>query len=667
MVRISYSDTTLEYRDMSSVRKAVREILNCKKIPESIDITACAGLYSPEDFVFTSEDCSDKCMVSIIGEEGAVINGGITVEKCNWKKPDAEMYSRFDLSAADYIRMIDLFELGLDKSDWGAMQAIGAYNTANLYDSSKPGKRCDCYCGGKRMTSARYPDEGFLKISAVMDVGDVGEFPEQNYFAGWGNRRNQRGGTYVIDRTVNARMKKWKEPEKAWMFGYFYHDWADSSTPLKKVDTENRLVYPEYVSRYGCRAGANYYFYNIPEELDREGEWYLDRENGKLYFYPYKDAEVLDFCCDDRPLVSFEKTENMTFEGFTLKCTMENAVICSGNNMILKNLKICSIGGNAITVNGKDNLIAGCEIAHTGRGGITVCGGDRNTLTHGGNRVTNNYIHDISEIYLTYQSGISLTGVGNIADHNEICRSPHMAVGYSGNEHIIEYNYIHDVVLQSSDAGAIYSGYDWTAHGTVIRYNILEHIGAGDFRPDGIYWDDGLSGQTACCNILIDVRKNGFLAGGGRENVIENNVLINCATPISYDDRNRDGFVNDGWARSAVNNPRAGHWKILKNVPYESDIWKAKYPRLADIITDFEKYDNPDFPCNPSYSSVKNNVIIDEQERGPWYAQSVPKYSTVENNNIYKSISDSGFDINTGKFDNHIYKDIPVSKIGRNR
>ncbi len=667
MVKITDGSRSYIAADISEARETVRAVLKGNDVPRQLNVYVPSGIYSPADFRFTGDDCSEKCNVSFIGEGGAVIHGGISIDKSKWKQPNGDMYSRFKNEIADRIYMADLTELGLSFSDWGEMQPIGSYETSANYDSKKPGSRCECYCADRRMTVARYPDEGFLKISAVMDVGDVAEFPEQNYFAGWGNRRNQRGGTYVIDRDTNARIKGWRDPEKAWMFGYFYHDWADSSTPVKKADTDNRLVYPEYVSRYGCKAGANYYFYNVPEELDREGEWYLDREGGKLYFYPCEGADVLDFCCGSEPLVSFENTANMSFEGFTLKCTMGDALICSGNDMTIKGITVSCIGGNAIYVSGYGNTVADCEIMHTGRGGISVNGGERDTLTAGRNRVTNNYIHDISEVYLTYQSGISLGGVGNIADHNEICGSPHMAVGYHGNEHIIEYNYIHDVVLQSSDAGAIYAGYDWAANGTVIRYNILERIGTGNFRPDGIYWDDGLSGQTAYGNVLIDVRKNGFLAGGGRENKIENNVIINCGTPISYDDRNRDGFVNDGWARAAVKNPNSGHWAILKKSPYRTEIWKERYPLLARVTTDFAKYDDPDFPCNPSYSSVKNNVIIDSQGRHPWYAQSVLRYADVENNPEYKTAEEAGYDISTGHFADNAFSDIPVKEIGRKK
>jgi len=34
-----------------------------------------------------------------------------------------------------------------------------------------------------------------------------------------------------------------------------------------------------------------YYFFNVFEELDTVGEWYIDKENSVLYFIPPEDFE----------------------------------------------------------------------------------------------------------------------------------------------------------------------------------------------------------------------------------------------------------------------------------------------------------------------------------------------------------------------------------------
>ncbi|MGN1408939.1 MAG: right-handed parallel beta-helix repeat-containing protein, partial [Eubacteriales bacterium] len=415
-------------------------------------------------------------------------------------------------------------------------------------------------------------------------------------------------------------------------------------------------------------SGAQYYFYNVLEELDSPGEYYLDRDSGVLYIYPHGKDSVFDISIETSPLISLSGAEHMTLSGFTLTCTRETAVTVRGNDNRIDGLLIKNVANHGITAEGLRNTVENCEITRTGRGGIYLSGGDRTSLTPGENRAVNNFIHDFSEVYQTYQSGVNLSGVGNICAHNEISGSPHMAIGYSGNEHLIEYNSIHDVVLHSSDAGAIYSGFDWAAHGTVIRYNLLRDIGAGDFFPDGIYWDDGLSGQTAYGNILINVRKYAFLIGGGRDNVVRDNIIIGeSREPILYDDRNRDGFVNGGWAHQACDTQDAKHWKNLECVPYRSELWAKKYPTLARIITDFSRFNDPDFPINPANCKVENNVIINRDARFGWMAQSVYDYSEIGENYTYHSCEEAGLDPVTFRFipERDGFRDLSADEIGR--
>lgn len=614
---------------------------------DCVTVEIASGSYFTTGLTFDARDNGTVYHAA----EGAVLTGGITVPYGETEIPDASVLGRLSRLAAAKVRMIDLKKHGVDPQSYRLLYPIGAYSTASKYDDGAVGDNIEVFASDKRMTLARYPNEGYLKIDQVKDVGDVAEFPPQNYWKDWETRRNHNGGTYIVDRNTNERMKTWKHPETAWIFGYLYWDWADSSSPLAKIDTDNRAISPRYVSRYACRSGALYYFYNILEELDAPGEWYLDRENGLLYVYPESTDDVYAVSLTPKPLISFAGAADVTISGLTLLCTRTDAISGSGSDLTLDHLTIRNVGGYGITLIGYRNLVRFCEISHTGRGGIVLTGGDRTTLTPGENVAFGNYIHDFSEVYQTYQAGISLSGVGNRCAHNEISHSPHMAIGYSGNDHIIEYNDIHDVVYHSSDAGAIYSGYDWAGHGTIIRYNLLCNIGGDGFTPDGIYWDDGLSGQTAYGNILIDVRKFAFLVGGGRDNVVRDNIIIGESIhPIHYDDRCRDGFVNGGWFRQAVETPDAHEWQNLARVPYRSEIWARKYPTLARITTSFTNPDDPNFPVNPANSVVENNVIINRDAHFGEMAESVYKFNKIGENYTYHTCAEAGFDRETLTF-----------------
>ena len=324
--------------------------------PDEIVVTLAGGVYSPTEFVFGEEDCSKEIRVTYRTEENAVVHGGITVEKALWQMPDAAMAERFSAEARPQIRMISLSALGLTRGDWGEEVAIGAYETSSKYDDAPRGCGCEFFTGDRRMVKARYPNAGaFAQLEAVADVGDVREFPPQNYYLDWDKRRNHRGGAYIIDRAMAKRAEGWREPDKAWMFGYFYWDWADSSTPVT-FRLENRVVYPKFVSGFAAQAGAHYYFYNVPEELDSEGECYLDRDTGNLYFWPWDGAETADFSCRDIPLILCENTCNMTFSGFTILGSMGNAVVSTGEDMEFSGLLVKNVYGHAIVVNGSRNV-----------------------------------------------------------------------------------------------------------------------------------------------------------------------------------------------------------------------------------------------------------------------------------------------------------------------
>jgi len=81
-------------------------------------------------------------------------------------------------------------------------------------------------------------------------------------------------------------------------------------------------------------------------------------------------------------------------------------------------------------------------------------------------RVENCEIRRFAERIKTYQPAIRLEGDGNAAVSNYIHDAPHSAIIYNGNDQLVEANHISDVVLESDDAGAIYTGRDWTARGS---------------------------------------------------------------------------------------------------------------------------------------------------------------------------------------------------------
>ena len=85
-------------------------------------------------------------------------------------------------------------------------------------------------------------------------------------------------------------------------------------------------------------------------------------------------------------------------------------------------------------------------------------------------------------------------------------------------------------------------------YGNVVRYNCIYNVGSENHRPDGIYLDDAVSGQKIYGNLLINIPSNSIHVGGGRDNVITNNIIVNPGNnALRFDDRAREGALENGW------------------------------------------------------------------------------------------------------------------------
>lgn len=594
------------------------------------------------------------------GDGNVVFNGGVTLDSADFT------------AYKDNIKTVDLAKYGVTKERIGNVKAFGQFNQSAKYDE-EGSLYCELFFDGERMTLSRYPNAGEenLKTGKIIDNGDsretyTSEGTVQN--PDWENMKNPRGGTFGADKALTDRIASWKNSSDIWMFGYFQYDWADSTTPMQSFNADS--ITTKYASVYGFKEGAPYYFFNVFEELDAAGEWYIDRENLKLYFIPPTEIEgkTIQLSLETEDLFTFDNAENVTIDGITMCGTRAGAIKGTGNNITVKNCTIKNVAGTAIELEGNKILIANNEITATGKAGIVLTGGDRETLTSSENVVTNNLIYNWSQVYQTYQAAVALHGVGAVCSHNEIYNSPHEAITYSGNNHIIEYNVIHDVVLKSSDAGAIYSGRSWSYYGNVIRYNCLYNIGSPEFAASGIYFDDALSGQTAYGNLLVNIYGYAFLLGGGRDLEVKNNVIVNAKMPIYYDDRAIDSIGKSGGWFSHSKTPGEGLWATLAEFDVNSEPWKTAYPELSKLSDDFSNTNDPAFAANPANSDVSNNIVVNGKKNIGEISKNAEKYSTIENNTLY-TFKDSPFgengDYSLGISDNSGFTALPTQEMGR--
>lgn len=101
---------------------------------------------------------------------------------------------------------------------------------------------------------------------------------------------------------------------------------------------------------------------------------------------------------------------------------------------------------------------------------------------------------------------------------------------YGGNDNIIEYNEIYDVMNEAGDMAALYCGRSLVARGNIIRGNIIHDIYTDSDASSihAVYFDDSYSGQTVTGNIFYNIQEEAVFVNGGRDNTITNNIFVNC-------------------------------------------------------------------------------------------------------------------------------------------
>ncbi|HID05914.1 MAG TPA: right-handed parallel beta-helix repeat-containing protein, partial [Armatimonadetes bacterium] len=433
------------FATLERARDEIRAMKKTGVLPKGgVIVEVRGGWYElAKPFELTAEDSGTPSAPVIYraynGEEVHLVGGKVVK---NFKPvTDPSVLRRLDERARSHVLQADL-------------KAQGITNLGSILKN-----RLELFFQNKPMTLARYPNEGFVHIV------DVVEYDGHQIHG----RKGSKVGKFYYE---GDRPKRWVGESEIWLHGYWFWDWSDQRQRVQAIDTEKRIITlaPPY-HRYGYRKGQWYYAFNILAELDSPGEWYLDRSTGVLYFWSPSDIEK------GRPVVSIipnlvvmNGASFVTLEGFTLEAVRGTAIIIA--NGVSNRVIGCTIrnaGGWAVRISGgKANGVIDCDIYGVGDGGIVLSGGDRRTLTPAGHYAENNHIHHYARWNRMYRPAIALNGVGNRAVHNLIHDAPHQAIGFSGNDHVIEFNEIHHVCTESNDAGAIYSGRDWTWRGTVI-------------------------------------------------------------------------------------------------------------------------------------------------------------------------------------------------------
>jgi len=448
---------------------------------------------------------------------------------------------------------------------------------AGVTDFGQPtpvgGPQAELICGSRYMPLARYPNEGeWLRITGIPEDGTKVETERDSHY-----------GRFAYEGT---RPERWRDTSDLWVHGYWVYDWSTQYHRVQRLDPEKEEVWPEPpYHHYGYRKGQRFYFLNVLEELDSPGEWYLDRQTGLLYFWPPCDLEQAEVFFPElqKPMVTLTGAQYVRICGMTLECSRDKAIIVEGGaHNEVAGCTVRNFGADAaVTINGTDNGIRSCDVYELAGTGIGLDGGDRQTLTPAHNYAVNNEIHHVGRVFRTYHGAFSLGGVGNRIAHCYVHDLPHQGIGYSGNDHVIEYCDFERIAQETGDVGVTYTGADWTFMGHEFRHNYFHNIhGPGQLGCFTIYPDLPCGGIHLHHNVFYDVDQ-GFYTNSGRGMLIENNLFLRCGRSMGFGVWQEDSMFQEGGAWRMVEN--------LKAVSYDQPPYSTRYPALGQLAEDFRK------------------------------------------------------------------------------
>ncbi|MGN0847994.1 MAG: right-handed parallel beta-helix repeat-containing protein [Kiritimatiellia bacterium] len=569
-------------------------------------VLVAPGIYSfsaPLTFRANDSGRREAPIVWMAETEGSVhVRGGVTLPPSAFKPvTETAILDRLPEASRGKVRVCDVAAyLPQELPPWG--NQFGEPPAPWLYINGAP---ADC----ARWPNADAENGGWAYFTKSVDTG----YPDKDIHSN--ARRDNHPGAFQWE--FGARGSRWNFDAGVWMYGYWTHDWAENSVRVKGFENtpSNRVIRLAGIHTYGCGNGTwgarrrRFFAYNLLEELDAPGEWYLDRAAKRLYVVPTTDwvkAELV-LAMFEKPFIDLRDASDIVFKGISFEFShapQASVRIAGGTRIGLVGCQFTGLAGSAVGLTGTECRIVRCAAWNLGASGFSISGGDRRNLIAANNLVADCDIHDYAKFRRTYAPAIGIGGCGQRVVGCRLHHAPHNAILYGGNNHLFESNEVYRVLLETGDAGAFYTGRDTSTLGTVIRGNYFHDLGRDPALSDftmAIYFDDCDWGDAVYDNVFERAGRAVFI-GGGNLHPVSGNIFVDCPVGVHVDSR---GVTWREGKRKAFNfdtNGVSWYENRLKPFDFRSEVWTKAYPEIEGLLKD-----RPDLPrMNP----VTNNVFI---------------------------------------------------------
>jgi len=492
---------------------------------------------------------------------------------------------------------------------------FGTWVTTNIYGASgssgsASGGICDLFYNDQRMWLSRYPSHAssndnvnttYMLMDGVATAGPG----STNYLNNPGLYTNSLGQTiavgcafhyYSSNATEVARWQSALTNGGAWVSGFWRVDWQYDALQVLGLDLDNQVI--EITNKASAQGGIGskyaqplgslaerWWVMNLLEDMNQPGEWAVDFNRGKIYFYapaPLTNGNVVlsDFAL---PIVQLTQTTNVIFQSLVLEDGLGEGIVIGTNcqDNLIAGCTLQNMNNYSVDINGGyTNGVVDCRLQNLAGGGVLLHGGNAGTSPHtpACDFVVNNIITNSGVIARVYNTPIDVGGngagstgtnvVGMRIAHNYMTVMPHLAVLHGTTwDSIIEYNNLYNYGQISSGLGGVY-GYTYfvSSGNNCFRYNFLHDSP----QEDGITFDQDHRQDHVYCNIVdLNAATTGEHVGLGTEtgsqaktgeqqwldhynnlglyanhgfdvvsptgSVIEENAMINCLVPYTWE------------------------------------------------------------------------------------------------------------------------------------
>lgn len=526
----------------------------------SKSVYTCPGRLNPQTL---------KNYVNLVGDSSGtpvtIVCGNIIPDTCIFPlHASDQFYNRFSASVRSKIKVVPLTNMGL------SMGTMFSTNTGSLdlaeLSTNEPIIAC---LNGRSMTIA-CDSYGLSNWRVITGVGanvyrDITSLSEIN-----------GTNTFVIPANNTD------------VFAFIaYVNYSTRSMRFSSI-TSDTLTFDQAPSTYsGAKTllDSKVRFYNAPEFLTREGEYFLSYATGRMYFIPWEDeiisrlsvstpfgdwpgtnraGAVLDLSASTANANDFSGNRYNNIEGIVFEACYTTPLRL-GRHSKAKRIKVFGARWSGITCqNPHDIEVSSCVFNDIWRSSVdikyspasyqlsqtsfTITGTDPSrtqtiatidvfaNATYTGVLIENNDI-ERSGIMWYDSPAMIVNATGVIIRNNYITYTPHSAIGLGAtSESSIYHNYFQYCNQALTESGTIYAGRSWTLR-AIVYENAFANIrkvrtGFGEDFLTCIMWDDMAAGLYSYDNYIMNSDFGVQINSGQSEH--NQNIFDNVPTPYVF-------------------------------------------------------------------------------------------------------------------------------------